>query len=115
MKQPDEHVGGREDQRHFPKGVRQRRRRDQHRSHREVDQDARGRVRVLEGIGQPGIVLPRPPDRRQCQRPSTESGPRDIRQHQDRDLRHRVDVDEVEEQLKRSDRTVLVVGRPLVR
>jgi len=57
----------------------------------------------LEGVREPGVTRPRPPDRREDQQPATEAAPGEVARHELGDLGDREHDDEVEEQLERRD------------
>ena len=67
----------------------------------------------VQGVGEPGVAGPRPPDRRQHQHPLAEALPGRVGGHQAGDLGEREDEDEVEEELERGDLRSSSVGSGL--
>ncbi len=84
-------------------GFRDGERDDEHRSHRREHARAHRPLLGLERVRQPGIAGPRPPERREDEQPAADPVPRRVVRHEQRDLRDRVDEDEIEEELERGD------------
>ena len=76
---------------------------DEHRRHRNQHRPPHRAHAGIDGVGQPGVGRPRPPERGEDQETVPEASPRRIVRQDRRDLREREDEDEVEEQLERRD------------
>ena len=76
---------------------------DQHRRHRSEHPRPYRPSFGLERVREPCVPGPRPPERREDQHPLADPPPGEIVGHEQRDLRDRVDEDQVEEELERGD------------
>ena len=76
---------------------------DEHRRHRNHDRAPDRALIGIDGVRQPGVRRPRPPERAENQEPVPDAGPRRVVREHGRDLREREDEDEVEEELERRD------------
>ena len=103
----DEEVRDREQQRVVPEGAGNREGDEEHRPGRGEHDESDTTFVDIGRARQPGVGLPRPPDRGEDEHPAENAGPRRVVGEQLCDLRHREDEREVEEQLERSD---LVLG-----
>jgi len=83
---------------------------DEHRRHRNQHRPPHRALTGIDGVGQPGVGRPHPPERRKDQETVSEPTPSRIIRQDRGDLREREDEDEVEEELKRSD-ALLALGR----
>ena len=75
----------------------------EHRRHRNQHRSPHSAFTGIDGVGQPGVGRPRPPERAEDEETVPEPSPRRIIRQDGRDLREREDEDEVEEKLERSD------------
>jgi hypothetical protein len=76
---------------------------DEHRRHRDQHRAPYRVLTGIDGVGQPGVGGPRPPERGKDQETVPEPTPRRIIRQDRRDLCEPEDEDEVEEELERSD------------
>ncbi len=104
---PHRQVGDAEDHRVLAERLRHRERGDQHRAHRAEQRDPGDSVVGVQGVGEPGVAGPRPPDHGQHQHPLAEALPRRVGGHQAGDLGEREYEDEVEEELEWGDPILL--------
>jgi hypothetical protein len=81
-------------------GVRRRERNDEHRGHGAEHGEPDGPLFRVEGVGQPRVRSPRPPQRTKQQQAAEEPTPGRAIGEEPRDLRDREDDDQIEEQLK---------------
>ena len=76
---------------------------DEHRRHRNQHRSPYRTDTGIDGVGQPGVGRPRPPERAEDQQAVPEPAPGRIVRQNRRDLREPEDEDEVEEELERRD------------
>jgi hypothetical protein len=84
---------------------------DQHRGHGCEHRQSDAALVDVHRARQPGVSLPRPPERRENEHPVEDTTPCRVARKQARDLGEREHEDEVEEQLERGD---LMLGLALV-
>ncbi len=96
-------VRAREDERVVAEHVRDGERRHEHRDHGAEHHDPDLALLGIDGVRQPGVGGPRPPEDAEHDEALREPGPGRVAADQRGDLREREDEDEVEEELERSD------------
>jgi hypothetical protein len=84
-------------------GVGDGQRGDEHRRHGNQHRSPDHTPAGINGVGQPGVGSPRPPERGEDQETVSEPTPGRVIRQDGRDLREPEDEDEVEEELERSD------------
>ena len=104
----DDEEGGAEEHAVVVEHARHHERRDEHRDQRDEQRGADDAVLGVDGVRQPGVGRPRPPERGQHEHAAADPGERRVVGEQRRDLREREHEDEVEEELPRRD-AVLVL------
>ncbi len=104
----DDEEGGAEEDAVVVEHTGHRQCRDEHRDQRHEQRGADEGLLGVDGVRQPGVGGPGPPERREHEHAATDSGERRVSSEQRRDLREREHEDEVEEELSRGD-AVLVV------
>src|SRR6185437_3038826 len=90
--------------------VRDRQRGDEHRPHRNQHRCPHGTQSGIDGVGQPCVGSPSPPERGEDQQTVAEATPGRIVREDGGDLREPENEDEVEEELERGDRVLALDG-----
>jgi hypothetical protein len=113
MEGADDEIGDAEGHRLSAERSRHGERHHEHRPDRGEDREPNGAFLGVEGVRQPRVRAPGPPQRAEEQQAPHEATPRRIAEEEARHLRDGEDEDEIEEEFQRRD-ALFALGPPIV-